>query len=213
MPQPNRPTPNPPARKPMRKPAFIGLSIALAGAAAQAAPTAQFVPSVETVSVGQVFELVLRGMSFNLTAGGAVINNLTGGQHLDLTYSNTQLELLQITLDPRWTFATGNKTGTIDAAHGAVTGLAFGVFPATPDDDFNIATFQLRALAAGPGTLALVAGQFIGRVAGVSGQRIGASLGQANLTVLAAVPEPQPAALLLAGLGGLAVLRWQRRRR
>ena len=197
----------------MLKPAFVGLSIALAGPAAQAAPTVQFDPSFVTVAVGQVFELVLRGLSFNLTTGGAAIDNLTGGQHLNLSYSNTRLELLQITLDPRWTFAPGNNTGTINAANGTVTGLAFGVFPATPDDDFNIATFKLRALAAGPGSLVLGAGQFVGKVAGVAGQTISASLGQANLTVLAAVPEPQPGALLLAGLGGLAILGWRRRRR
>ena len=70
----------------------------------------------------------------------------------------------------RWNL--GSDDGTINAASGTVTGLRFGTFPSTPDDAFNIATFTVRALAPGQGTLQLVSGTYVGKVNNLSGQSL-----------------------------------------
>lgn len=186
----------------MIKSVAVGLAVTVAGVNAQALPAVQFDPSFQSVAVGQVFDVVLQGLGFDLTSSGAVIGNLTGGQKLNFSYDNANLEVTKVTIDPRWTFASGNKEGTIDQAAGTVTGVAFGSFPATTDDDFNIATFTLRALAPGQGALSLVSGQFIGLVGNKAGQLITPSLGQTAVNV---VPEPEQWALLLAGLGFVAL--------
>ncbi|HSW04215.1 PEP-CTERM sorting domain-containing protein [Aquabacterium sp.] len=182
----------------MFKSTLIGLAVAVAATAAQATAEVRFAAHVETVAIGQVFDLVLQGRSFDLSADGAPIGNVTGGQKLNVAYDPLSFELLSVSIDPRWTFAAGNREGVIDQASGTLTGVAFGAFPATTDDNFDIATLTLRALAPGAGSLALVSGQFIGTVGGKAGQLITPSLGQAMVTV---VPEPNQWALLLAGLG------------
>lgn len=192
----------------MFKKAVAGACVAVSFAGAQAAPSIQFDPSFESVAVGEVFDLVLKGISFGHTSAGLVIGNLTGGQKLNLTYTKTQLQVLKVTIDPRWTFASGNKEGTIDHQQGAVNGVAFGSFPATADDDFTIATITLKALAPGKGTVELVSGQFVGQVGGRAGQAITPTLPQATVTV---VPEPEQWALLLLGLGVLGA--WHKRGR
>lgn len=179
-------------------------ALALTGLAgtAQAAAEIAFDPASTNVAVGDVFEVVLHGLGFDQTATGQTIGNLTGGQNLNFSYSSGVFEIVSITIDPRWTFAAGNRPGTIDPVAGTVTGTAFGTFPATPDDAFDIATFTLRALAPGNGMLDLVSGQFIGQVNGASGQLITPAMGQAQISV---VPEPQQWALMLAGLGFVAL--------
>lgn len=187
----------------MHKSLIAGLSLA-ASLGAQAAPELQFTPGSTSVAVGHVFDVVLRGLSFGQTDGGLAIDNLSGGQNLAFSYDATVLELVQITLDPRWTF--GANVGTHNAALGSVTGLRFGVFPATTDDSFDIASFKLKALAPGQGKLDLISGSFSGRVGGKAGVTFGAMLGEVTVAVTA-VPEPAALLLWLAGLGGLAALR------
>ena len=188
----------------MFRSSLVGLAMVISAVGAQAAAEVRFDPSFDSVTVGDVFDVVLKGQSFNLTNGGSAIGNITGGQQLNLSYSFGILEVLSVTIDPRWTFAAGNRAGTINQSQGTVTGVAFGSFPATTDDDFNIAKLSLRALAPGQGTLTLVSGQFIGVVGGLAGRSIAPSLGQATFTVepvLSPIPEPAQWALLLLGLG------------
>lgn len=186
----------------MMKSTVIGLSITMAAVGAQAAAGVGFDPSFESVAVGQVFEVVLKGMTFDVTRGGAVIDNFTGGQGLNFSFSRATLEVVKVSIDPRWNF--GNRTGTISQARGTLTNMWFGVFPATTDDNFNIATITLKALAPGQGVLTLDAGKFVGKVGGIAGITIAPTLGHTSVTV---IPEPQQWALLLAGLGVVALGR------
>jgi len=183
------------------------VAAALATPSAHAAPEIQFTPSTSTIAVGQVFDVLLTGTSFDATSGGTPIANVTGGQNLQFSFDPLRFEVLSVSIDPRWTFAAGNKPGVIDPVNGSISGMAFGVFPATTDDDFDIATFTLRALAPGAGALVLNSGQFIGTVGGKPGQLITASFGEAAISVGSVVPEPQQWALLLAGLGLVALRR------
>ncbi len=191
--------------------AFCAVAALLsASTGARAAPQLQLDATTSSVAVGQAFDVVLTGHAFDLTAGGQVINNVTGGQNLNFSFSNTTFQLLSVTIDPRWTFSAANKPGTIDQALGTIAGTAFGVFPATTDDDFTIATFSIKALAPGMGTLTLLSGQIIGQVAGQAGQLIVASTGTATIGI-SPVPESAPWVLLAAGVCMLG-LRTGRRR-
>lgn len=187
------------------KSTLIGLSVAAATAVAQAAPEVEFDPNLEAVAVGQVFDVSLKGVDFHQTSDGLLIDNLSGAQNLTFHYSPAILEVVGITIAARWNF--GNSTGAIDPVLGILSGVRFGTFPSTTDDNFDIATITLRALAPGQGTLDLVSGSFSGRFDGVSGRSFTPALGQLDVSV---VPEPQSWALLLAGLG-LVAFRLRRR--
>jgi hypothetical protein len=183
-------------------PLAAALALVTVAGTAQASAELQFTPSVSEVAVGEVFELVLGGVGFDQTADGKTIGNVTGGQNLNFSFSNALLEVISTTIDPSWTFASGNRPGVIDQAAGTLTGMAFGTFPATTNDSFNIASFSVRALAPGAASLTLLSAQLIGVVDGRSGQLITADLGQAVISV---VPEPGQWALMIAGLGFIAL--------
>jgi hypothetical protein len=187
--------------------AFMALATAFG---AQAAPTVRFDPTFDSVVVGQTFELELQGLFFDRTASGAVIDKLTGGQNLSFSFDADKVELLKVVIDPRWTYAPGNKPGTIDNGAGTLTKLAFADYPALAETNFNIATFTLKALKPGDATLALLSGQFVGKVGTTSAASIGATLGRATVHV-SSVPEPGHLALMLAGLGCIG-FRLHRRR-
>ena len=206
----HQPTQRGASRLPSHRSGLARLATALlfagVGANALAVPTFVLTPSSSTVVVGEVFELSLKGASFNETAGGAMINNVSGGQAFSFSHGAAAFEIMSIRIAPRWNFGPANKPGTVNASAGTVTGFGFGVFPATADDDFDIATFTLKALASGPGSLAMTVGQVIGTVAGVPGQSISAMPALAMVSITA-VPEPAPTALLLLGLGFIVALR------
>ena len=183
-----------------------GLMMAATAGTAQAAAQTQLEASFAEVAVGDIFEVVLKGLGFDQNSDGKPIGNVTGGQNLNFTFNSASAQVLGIVIDPRWTFTSGNRTGTINQAVGTLTGVAFGVFPATTDDDFTIATLTLKALAPGQVNLTLASAQFIGQVDGRSGQLITAGLAQASVAV---VPEPEQWALLMAGIG---VVGWRARR-
>lgn len=172
--------------------------------AAHAVPTLQFDPAAPVVAVGDTFELVLRGTGFGTTAAGLAINSLSGGQQVDIAFSAGSLEVVNITIDPRWTFAAANKPGTADNAAGTVTGLAFGTFPATTDDDFAIARFSFKALTSAPAVVGVSAANLAGRVNNVAGTRIAAEFVPSAVQI-SPVPEPHTWALLAAGLGWIAL--------
>jgi len=176
-------------------------------AQAHAAAEVQFSPSALSLMPGEVIQVWLRGADFTTTPLGGTINNVTGGQNLRFTYNPAVFEVLSAAIAPRWNFGPGNQPGTINAVAGTMTGMAFGNFPATTDTAFDIASFTLRALQPGAGSLTLVSGQFIGQVNGSAAQLINPALGSLTVSV---VPEPGQWLLLMAGLAGI-VLRLQRR--
>lgn len=193
---------------------LIALALSLTAlaftSAASAAPEVKLTPSTSVVFVGDEFDFFLQGASFGQTTAGAVIDNFTAGQKLSFTFSNTTLELVSVVIDPRWTFVAGTKRGVIDQVAGTLTGLSFGVTPATTDDDFNIATLHMRAVADGTATMSLVSGQFVGKVAGRAGTAITAGLGQAVLEVsplVSTVPEPSSWMLFAMGITAIGLHR------
>lgn len=176
--------------------------LALAGTA-RAVPVIRFDVAARNTAVGDSFELILQGSGFDLTAGGLTIDNLSGGQKLNLAFTAGALEIISVTIDPRWTFAAANKPGTVDNAAGTLNGLAFGTFPATTDDSFDIARIGFRALTALPATVAVTTVDLAGRVGNVAGTAIAASYLPSSVQI-SPVPEPQTWALLAAGLVWLA---------
>jgi hypothetical protein len=162
---------------------------ALLGTAAHAVPTLTLTADGSDLTVGSTFTVTLRGSDFDATAGGLAIDNVSGGQNLLLSYSAGVLELLSVTIAATWNFAAANKPGTIDNGAGTLSGLAFGAFPAVTSDDFDVATFQFRALSAGAATLSFGGGQVVGRVANVPGSAITVEMPAAQLAV-SPVPEP-----------------------
>lgn len=174
------------------------LVFALASQSALAIPTVGFVAPVGAVAVGDTFELLLQGTGFDLTSDNKVINNVTGGQKFNFSYNSAVLEILSVSIDTSWTFASGNKIGTVDNVGGTLTGIAFGTFPATTNDSFAIAHITFRALGAGEGLISLTGGEIAARVDSISGSKI---LSLLENTTVAVVPEPAEWVMLLAGLG------------
>lgn len=194
----------------MKKSWIAGIALGLAAFGVQAAPVISLEPVTGSFVIGDTFDLVLKGSGFDFTSGGATIDNVTGGQSVNLTFSSAVLGAQSVTIDPRWTFAAGNSTGTINNTAGTINGIAFGVFPATADDFFNIATIRFTALASGSASVIGVSGDYIGTVAGASAVNIAETYTGANITV-SPVPEPSEWAMLVAGLGLVGL--YARRRR
>jgi hypothetical protein len=189
-----------------RNAALAALAWAAAMPAAQAMPVIQFDAASLSVGVGDSFTLVLQGTGFDLTAGGLTIDNITGGQKLNIAYTATALQITNVVIDPRWTFAAANKPGVVDNAAGTLTGLAFGTFPATPDDAFDIARITFTALQPAAAEIAVTAADMVGKVNGTAGTAVIASFVPSTVQV-SAVPEPQTWALLAAGIGWLGLRR------
>ncbi|MEI7970370.1 MAG: cohesin domain-containing protein [Betaproteobacteria bacterium] len=193
----------------------LAAGLAAAGMAALAAPSVTFnVPA--GVAQGAVFQIVLRGNGFGQTQGGQVIDNVTGGQKFNLQFDPSRVAVDAVQIDPRWNFATANKPGTVNNTAGTLTGLAFGAFPATTDDDFPIATLTLRALAQGSAQVSITTGEVAARVAGVSGTKIVPQFVSSSLSIAAAPTTEQDVPLPLWALGllgaGLGGSLWRRAR-
>lgn len=188
-------------------PAFVA---ALLGTAAHAVPTLTLTADGSDLTVGATFTVTLSGSDFDDTDAGLAIDNVSGGQNLLLSYGAGVLELLAVTISPTWNFAAANKPGTIDNGAGTLSGFAFGAFPAVASDDFDVATFQFRALSAGAASLNLSGGQVVGRVANVPGRVITVAMPAAQL-VVSPVPEPATWALFAGALGLAGVWRVTRR--
>jgi hypothetical protein len=186
-------------------PTLFLVPLQLLAPAAQAVPTLTLTPSAADVQATSTFTLQLQGSDFGSTAGGSAIDNVSGGQNLNLNFSAGIVELLGVEIAPRWTFAAANKAGAVDNAAGTLTGLGFGTFPATGDDSFDIALLRFRALAPGMASFSVAGAQLVGRVAGVPGSSIDVTLPSISVAV-SAVPEPGSWALLASGLA-LVLLR------
>ena len=197
----------------MFKNTVLGLALATLAASSHAVVAAgaeiHFSPSADSVLVGDLFDVVLQGANFDATSTGEQISSFLAGQFIDFSYTSTKFQILSISFDPRWNTTTYSKIGIVDQAAGTVKGFRFGNSSSTPDDNFDIATFHLKALTAGPGSLALTAGTFIGTVNAVPAQAITVNMQPFQVQV-SAVPEPSQWAILLLGLG-IVGLRLRRR--
>lgn len=193
----------------MFKTLALSLAALALSAGVQAAPALVLQTTSVSVHEGDTFEVLLRGKDFDHDHNGVKVNSITGGQGFKLAFSSGLLQLVSVGIDSRWSFKP--DPGVIDNKAGTLTGLRFGNFPATEDDDFNIATLTLKALGAGDATLAVTAGTMAGTLAAIAGSTPGKSVvptfGALNLQILpvSQVPEPQHWAMLLAGLGVLGL--------
>ena len=184
----------------------ILMVLALASNNVLAAPELSFEPIASPIMVGDSFNLMLVGSGFDLTSTGTVINNITGGQKVNIAFSADQVELMGVTIDSIWTFASSNKTGTIDNANGTLTGFGFGAFPAILADDFPIAMFNFKAVKTGPATISLDSAEIIGKVNNIAGTKIATGLGSTSVQV-ASVPLPGAAWLFGSIIFGAAIFR------
>jgi hypothetical protein len=185
---------------------LTALALASASSVTQATPVVQFDLASLAVNVGDSFVLLLQGAGFDFTAGGLTINNVSGGQHLNLAFTAGAMEITGISIEPRWTFSSANKPGVIDNAAGTLTGMAFGTFPATTDTAFDIARITFHALQPGPAEVVVTAVDFAGKVNNLPGATIVASF-MPSAVQINAVPEPESWAMLAAGLAWLALRR------
>lgn len=186
----------------MTKKTMVAMGLALLSLQALAAPEVKLAASQPSVNVGDVFSVMLSAASFDAIAGKS-IDSISGARDLTFSFTSGTLEVVNVTLAPQWTF--GVNLGVVDPTAGTITGLRFGSFPAVTGTDFAIGTVTLRAVAAGSGTLDLVSGTFQGKLGGVTGQSFSPAMGEATVVVASAVPEPASLALLLAGLGCVAL--------
>lgn len=198
---------------------YVALALAVTASVAQATtPTIRFNPPTVSGVADSTVVVTMQGELFGSTTGGQTINNLSGGQNIGLSFPPGTVEIQSITILPRWNFASGTSPGTINNAAGTVTGLNFAAFPATPDDNFDIATITLRFVQPGSGTLAVTGGQYVGRVNNVSGTSIAVATVPASVTTTSTDPGdvgdvPLPAwALVILGAGLLSALRYVPRR-
>jgi hypothetical protein len=204
----------------MSKPSiYAALALVVTASVAQATtPTIRFNPPTVSGAANSTVVVTMQGELFGSTTGGVTINNLSGGQNIGLSFPPGTVEIQSITILPRWNFASGTSPGTINNAAGTVTGLKFAAFPATPDDNFDIATITLRFVQPGAGTLAVTGGQFVGRVNSVNGTAIAVATVPASVTTTSPDPGgegdvPLPAwALVMLGAGLLSA-SWRARRR
>lgn len=187
----------------MMKKTLTALSLAALTAGAVAAPEVTLTTSSPTVSVGDVFSVLVSATSFDAIAGKS-IDNISGAKDLVFSFTNNTLEFVSLAVAPQWTF--GVNLGTVNAAAGTITGVRFGSFPAVTGTSFQIGTVTLKAIGAGAGKLDLVSGTFQGKLSGVSGQSFTPAMGEVSVAVTSAVPEPTSVAMLLAGLGGLGFM-------
>lgn len=152
--------------------------------AALANPSLVLTSSASTLSPGQTVTVQLRGEGFATTSGGASIQNVSGGQQVQLAFTAPGLQLQSVTIDPAWNFAAGTGTGTVNNVSGTLADLKFARFPATAGASFPIATLNFKAgNAPADVTVALTSAKMVGRVNNVSGTVIAADLGQLALNI------------------------------
>lgn len=184
---------------------IAGLALAALPHLAQANAQVVLTPSQPSVLEGDSFTVLVRGVGFDSTPAGTVINNFQGGQNISLTFDHLLLELVSVTVNPTWTFRS--LPGTINNGAGTLTGVTFlaspALVPTGPDYGFDLVTLHFRALYDGAAHIALTGGTFVGKVGGVAAKQISPVLGATDVTVAATTPVPEPDSrwLMAAGLG------------
>lgn len=175
---------------------MAALVVAGVCSAASAAGKLVINPAASTVSPGDTFSLKVMGADFTdiVVGGGFNLNFDASILALDSVSINTAL----------WEFVPG--TGSIDNAAGTLSDVSFNTFLNSPTGNFDAATLNFRAKAAGTSGLALSESSLF-PFANTAVEVITVSYGAGQVT---AVPEPTTVATLLFGLGLLTLLMRRR---
>lgn len=188
---------------------MVAMGVFLLSGTVSASPELVFKPLPDPIMVGDVFNLVLTGRGFDATDDGGQINNVSGGQKLDLQFSADKLVLLNTLIDPVWNFPVFNKVGVADNVTGSLIGLGFGTFPPVESDTFNIATFTFKALVPGLASIDVTNAEIAATVDNIASSRLSANLGRTSIQITAV---PIPGALWLFGSAiGLVTLARKRK--
>lgn len=125
--------------------------------------------------------------------------NLLGGA-VSLSFDPSVLQVVNVTLKAPQDIS--GKTGVIDNALGTIKGIGFASF-AGVSGNFNLATVEFHGVGAGISQLNVTdANDLIyAWVNDVSGGQVVNFSGMNGSVTVAAVPEPETWAMLLAGLG------------
>ena len=175
----------------------LGMAL-FAGANAAGAAQVSLLPAVQTVSVGEVFQLTIEGSGF--------VDNLDGGG-LDLGFDPNVLQINgPATVDASWEFASdGGSAG----GPGVWKDIVFNTFSHAINGTFPIATVSFTALQASAGTpvvLSLNSGAAENPF-GSGGNVVPVTFAGATIKVQA-VPLPASLWLVVGALG--AVVRKRR---
>ena len=171
---------------------IAGLTLAMAVFAAHAA-VFEFVPSSQTVLVGDTFTVDIVGTGFPATVdGGGFDISLSNPGVIQFVVPGADPTVAAITFAPGWNFM--NSSGFLDGGAGNVKDLFFNSFPGVTGPDFAIATLKFKALSLGESDIFLAANNF---VFGSNGDPISVDFSKATVVV---VPEPSTWSLLVGGL-------------
>lgn len=181
----------------LRKFTLTALALASLCTTAAASGSLVIAPGVSSVTAGDSFAVQVRGSSFT--------DNVVGGG-FSLSFDAALLSLSSVVVDAaEWDF--NRSPGTIDNVGGMLSNVWFNAFAdPLPTGNFQVATLNFVAKAAGTSTLALMGSPdfpFANDLVEV----VSVSYGTGRVDIAAAVPEPATWASLALGLALLPMVR------
>lgn len=159
----------------------------------------------QTVSVTGPATPVTVGDTFTLDIVGTGFTDKIFGGGYNISFDASKLSLASITRPAFWEL--GGPDALIDNALGTATDVNFNTLNAR-NGDFLTATLTFKAIGAGPVEVSLSDSPFW-PYGNEASEAVPVSYTSASFNV-AAVPEPESLALMLAGLGVFAALRLRR---
>lgn len=173
---------------------LLATALTLLSAGHAQAQSLTILPGTTDTEVGQSFSLTVEGQGFPTAIVGGGFN---------LSFDPTVLRLDGMTIPSSWEFF--RSTGLLDPASGTVTDVSFNTFGNPKAGDFLAATLNFTAVGAGTSRVQLSPSTpYV--FADVDVNQVNPSFGSATVNV-SAVPEPASLALLLAGVGVVAMTR------
>ncbi|MBC7699132.1 PEP-CTERM sorting domain-containing protein [Aquabacterium sp.] len=175
---------------------LIAAAVTLAAFAAQA-QTVSVSPSVTSVHIGDIFTVDLLATGFP--------DKIFGGGY-NIAFDASILQLDDITFPASWEFLVdkGTKVG------GTVSDVFFNTFSAPIKGDFLTSTLKFKAI--GSGTSGITLSESPSFPFGDEFSNAVSVTYVGGVVNVAAVPEPGPVALMLAGMGAVGFMASRRRR-